>query len=276
MIVSFHPIIEAHKNIICAGRQPGDDDLAAIERADAVILPQGCSEALYRMARSNCPHVFPNLNVRFDYPGKRGQIQLFERLGLNHPKTHSFDSVAMFHRSPLNIALPSVVKFDWGGEGDTVFLITNKDELDVVIGRARQFEASGQYGFLVQRFIATQPRSLRVVVIGSRFISYWRIPPSDVPFGSSVAHGAVVDHDSDPDFQAAGKAAAKQFCRQTGLQLAGFDFIFNDKDDRSSINPIILEINYYFGRAGLGGSDKYYKLLTEEVDKWLANLSMRR
>ena len=90
MILSFHPIIEAHENIICAGRLPDDSDLSAIKRADAVILPQGCSEVLYRMARLNCPHVFPNLDVRFDFPGKRGQIQLFRKLGIEHPRTEIF------------------------------------------------------------------------------------------------------------------------------------------------------------------------------------------
>ena len=59
MILSFHPIIEADENLICAGRLPEESDLEAIRRAEAVILSQGSSEALYRMARANCPHVFP-------------------------------------------------------------------------------------------------------------------------------------------------------------------------------------------------------------------------
>ena len=46
MIVSFHPLFEADKNIICAGREPGADDLAAIKAAEAVILPQGCRQSL--------------------------------------------------------------------------------------------------------------------------------------------------------------------------------------------------------------------------------------
>ena len=72
MILSFHPIIVADENRLCAGRQPDSQDLDAIGNADAVILPQGCSEALYRMARAHCPHIFPNMDIRFDYPGKLG------------------------------------------------------------------------------------------------------------------------------------------------------------------------------------------------------------
>lgn len=273
MILSFHPIIEADENIICAGRPPNETDLAAIKRAAAVILPQGCSEDLYRMARRNCPHVFPNLDVRFDFPGKRGQIQLFERLGLEYPETRCYDSVANYRRSSQQIVFPAVVKFDWGGQGDTVFKATHQDELSKVIEQASDFESTGQNGFLIQQFIATRYRSLRVVVIGSRFISYWRVQPEKDAFGTSVADGATIDHTSDGHLQKAAKDRAKHFCRETGLQLAGFDFIFDEADVHATqVAPLILEINFYFGRTGLGGSDAYYQLLAEEVDKWLAAL----
>lgn len=275
MIVSFHPIIEAHINIICAGRQPDGNDLAAIEKADAVILPQGCTEALYRMARHNCPHVFPNLDVRFDYPGKRGQVEVFQRLGLAHPKTWSYDSVVMYHQSPPQRTFPLVVKLDWGGQGETVFKVGNAKELDDVLNRLESYESTGQQGFLVQKFIPHGGRSLRVVVIGSLFLSYWRLQPADTPFGTSVADGAAIDHDAAPRLQKAARDAARQFCRQTGLQLAGLDFIFNEEDGMTAPGqPIILEINYYFGRTGLGGSDRYYELLLDEVDKWLSTLSL--
>jgi len=61
MIVSFHPLLEADRNIICAGRQPNREDLAAIRAADAVILSQRCYRALYEIARENWLHVFPNM-----------------------------------------------------------------------------------------------------------------------------------------------------------------------------------------------------------------------
>ena len=65
MIVSFHPLFEADKNILCAGREPDADDLKAIKAAKAVILPQGCRQSLYEMARDNCQHVFPDYAARF-------------------------------------------------------------------------------------------------------------------------------------------------------------------------------------------------------------------
>ncbi|MGD8837243.1 MAG: hypothetical protein PVJ84_08945 [Desulfobacteraceae bacterium] len=277
MIVSFHPIIEAHENIICAGRPPDDSDLSAIKRADAVILPQGCSEALYRMARRNCPHLFPNLDVRFDFPGKRGQIHLFRQLGLAHPETRCFDSAAAYYRSSPGIQFPSVVKLDWGGQGETVFKVNHNHELDDVLNRIESFESTGQYGFLIQEFIPTRRRSLRVVVIGSLLIAYWRVQSPDSSFGTSVADGATIDPIVDPRVWTAAQNATRRLCRQTGLQLAGLDYIFKDIDgSQEQSRPLILEINYYFGRTGLGGSDRYYKLLEGEVDKWLASVSLSR
>jgi ribosomal protein S6--L-glutamate ligase len=38
----------------------------------------------------------------------------------------------------------------------------------------------------------------------------------------------------------------------------------------------MLEINYFFGRTGLGGSDGYYRLFEAEVDKWLAAAGLNR
>lgn len=274
MILSFHPIIEVDRNIICAGREPDKEDLAAIRAADAVILPQGCPEALYRMAQQHCPLIFPNLDVRFDYTGKRGQIRLFERYGVEHPGSLEFDTLADFHRNRPRIEYPAVVKFDWGGEGDTVFEVTDEPGMTAVLARAEAFEATGQRGFLIQRYIETGGRSLRVVVIGTRFISYWRIQAPDASFGTSVADGAAIDKLSDPHLRSAAVEATMRFCRKTGLQLAGMDFIFDSTGAHAPQDvPLMLEINYYFGRTGLGGSQAYYRILSEEVEKWLAGVA---
>ena len=80
MILSFHPCFNGDKNIICAGRAPTEDDLNLIRSADAVILPQGCNESLYKLAKKNCKSVFPNYDARFKYPGKIGQIELFNKM----------------------------------------------------------------------------------------------------------------------------------------------------------------------------------------------------
>lgn len=277
MIVSFHPIIVAHKNIICAGRDPDEGDLAAIRKADAVILPQGCKEPLYRMATANCGHVFPNLDVRFDFPSKSGQARLLDKLGITHPETAYFERVVAFQRSAGTIVYPVVVKYDWGDEGNTVFKADDSEQLAVVVDKAAACEATGQCGFLVQEYIPADHGALRVVLIATKKFAYWRVPQGPGTFGTHVNGGARIDTTYRPDLQQAAIAVVEQVGMQTGLQLAGFDFIFNQRDlEQGLIRPLMLEINYFFGRTGLGGSEAYYRILEAEIDTWLAAIGLSR
>jgi ribosomal protein S6--L-glutamate ligase len=181
MILSFHPLYEADLNITCAGREPNADDLAAIQTADAVVLPQGCYRSLYEKARTNCRHVFPNYDARFRYPDKIGQIRLFRDFEIAHPASDIFPTVAAFKEGmnkPLSgktLTYPLVFKLNWGGEGKTVFLIESEDALSRRLQKAAEFEKSEPTGFLLQEYIDARGRTLRVIVVGRRFISYWRI-----------------------------------------------------------------------------------------------------
>lgn len=270
MILSFHPLFRGDRNILCAGREPGPPDLCAIRNARVVILPQGCPEQLYFMARNNCANVFPNYDVRFRYPGKIGQIKLFHELSVPHPPTEIFQSVAEFKRryggfkSPK---LPIVFKFDWGGEGDTVFLVPSLSELEQIILHAARCEASGQSGFLLQQYISAGNRSLRVTVIGESILSYWRTGDDKSGFYANLSKGGKIVQDAEPHLKEAAEKLVWQFCRSTGVNLAGLDVIFDEGQDKPS--PFLLEINYFFGRVGIGGSKEYYRILKKAIKRWL-------
>jgi len=47
--------------------------------------------------------------------------------------------------------------------------------------------------------------------------------------------------------------------------MAGFDLLFSS--ERKNRTPLFLEINYYFGRRGLGGSERFYEILIAEIEK---------
>lgn len=278
MILSYHPGFEADKNLICAGREPDDDDLAAIQSADAVILPQGCYKPLYQMARQNCRHVFPDFDARFKYPGKIGQIQLFRRTNTYHPTTETYLNLDAFYTycrkgpSRPELGFPLVFKFDWGGEGDHVYLLKSEADLDKSLQMAKKFEKAGRTGFLMQEYIPSGNRALRVVVVGQTLISYWRIQKSNTNYRSGLAQGAVVDTKTDPDLQRAAVVCVKDFCGQAGINLAGFDLLFSSESPNKV--PLFLEINYYFGRRGLGGSKRFYRLLGAEILKWIDSLGL--
>jgi ribosomal protein S6--L-glutamate ligase len=272
MILSFHPCVEGDRNRICAGRLPGNRERAAIQAADAVILPQGCSRALYEMAREHCAHVFPNYDARFRYPGKSEQIRLFRETGLSHPKSGLFGCIADLQSlsdrfpQPAGFDYPFVFKFPWGGEGEAVFPIRSEAESKEIFNRAARFEKTGQKGFLIQEYVPTH-RSLRIVRIGETFHCYWRVMDRPDAFGSSLARGAHLIAEVEPAFQSAAVDALEPFCNQTGINLAGFDVLFSDEAEKKT--PLFIEINYFFGRRGLGGSENFYRLLNREILRWL-------
>ncbi|MBW2180577.1 MAG: hypothetical protein JRG81_09445 [Deltaproteobacteria bacterium] len=281
MILSYHPCFVADKNIICAGRNPDINDLAAIEEADAVVLSKGCSELLYTMAKNNCSYVFPNFDAKFQYPGKINQIKLFQKTNTSHPKTETFLTVsalkAKYGQSLVapEFPFPIVFKFNWGGEGDMVYHVSSLQELNHHIIKAEEFEKSGQSGFLIQENISSKGKSLRVNVIGQRFISFWRILDNDNEFLSNLSKGAEIDHDSYPELQEAANKAVFDFCQNTEINLAGFDILFPfDASGILETGPLFLEINYFFGRRGLGGSEKFYDMLVQEIYNWLNGLGL--
>jgi ribosomal protein S6--L-glutamate ligase len=278
MILSFHPCFVGDENILCAGRQPDDKDLRAIKQASAVILPQGCPESLYKMARKNSKNIFPDYDARFAYPGKIGQIELFKKSKINYPVTECFNNLQDFRNkfdrgfSKLPLQLPFVFKFNWGGEGETVFLVKSSEQFSYLQQKAAEYEKTGQSKFMLQEFVPSRNRTLRVVVIGRKIISYWRVQKNKDTFCTSITKGAHIDHCSDPDLQRAACVKAKRFCKDTGINLAGFDFLFSE--EHTGATPFFLEINYFFGREGLGGSDNYYKILIKEIKKWLNSIGM--
>jgi ribosomal protein S6--L-glutamate ligase len=277
MIVSYHPLFEADKNIICAGREPDAADLAAIKAAKAVILGQGCYQSLYEMARANCANVFPNYDAKFKYPGKIGQTTLFRKFKACHPSTEIYPNVASFQKRydqepyALPWPYPFVFKLNWGGEGDTVYLVNSIEYLNKILNQTAEFEKSGQFGFLLQQYIPSNNRTLRVVAVGQRLISYWRIQQNTADFHASLSKGAVIDSNAEPWLQKKAVAVVKELCKKTGINLAGFDVIFSSEDGDPT--PMLLEINYFFGRKGLGGSEAYYKILQEEIQAWLDGTS---
>jgi len=276
MILSFHPLYEGNQHRLCAGRDPDTEDRAAMRRAAAVILPQGCRESLYRAAKRCCGQVFPNYDARFAYPGKIGQSRLFQQAEVPHPRSFCYpDTKAYFREHPAGgspAGLPAVVKLDWGGEGQGVFPINRDADLAAVLKRLQTYETTGQSGFIIQEWIPTDARSLRVVVTGRAFFSYWRVMPDDHSSVANLACGGAIDRSSDAHLMTAAEKATAAFCHKTGINLAGFDFLFcTDPARADPRTPLFLEINYFFGRRGLCGSEAYYQRLFQAIEDWLAN-----
>ena len=146
------------------------------------------------------------------------------------------------------------------------------DALHQVLQQTEIYEKSGQRGFLIQEYIPNEYKTLRVVKIGRQLISYWRVLNTQNGFLANLSKGATIDFDSDPDLQSKATVTTNTLCIKSGINLAGFDVIFSSEENDGP--PLMLEINYFFGRKGLGGSDAYYEILQREIRQWLNSLGL--
>ena len=268
-VISFHPMIKG--DIFYWERGIWDEDMVRnLTKARAIILPQTVCRELYFLCRTLCANVFPNYSLRFKWEGKVGDTLLFWSYGIPHPKTWIFprvetmlgDHPEMSHRPRLP-DYPFVIKGTSGGEGSQIWLIEDAQDLKQATEILKNFEMQSLFGFVLQEFISGLQRDLRVVIIGNHIQSYWRCNKSG--FFHNIAKGGQIDSRSDPELQAIGRDAVKELCTRTGINMAGFDLVFLE----GSNLPLFIEINYTFGRTGLGGSDAFYKLLDNEVNQWL-------
>ena len=115
-------------------------------------------------------------------------------------------------------------------------------------------------------------RSRRFISIsGTTSAAAASLAPSADPYAKvGLALGGRIDFTTDPDLMRAAEAAVTRLCRETAINLAAFDILFtSDAATASPDTPIFLEINYFFGRQGIGGSEALYDLLREGIRNWL-------
>jgi ribosomal protein S6--L-glutamate ligase len=110
--------------------------------------------------------------------------------------------------------------------------------------------------------VDNQGKDLRVVVVGDLTKSYFRI--GNGSFYNNVAQGGRIDHNLMPEEQATGRSMSRSLCHQAGIDVAGLDIMFPPKG-----SPLFIEINFLFGRKGIGGRPGYDRLFHQAVQSWL-------
>ena len=277
MILSFHPCIDADLQIILGDRNLDGRDLKMISSAEAVILHQGMAHSLFDACFKAGVKTFPDYTARYKYPGKIGQHGLFKDFGLPHPKTCSWETVDAYMRANPEIEVlmrqcPFVMKANLSHEGEGVFLIKDGPSFHAALHRLTLKEKAGARGFVVQEFIPCGGNALRSVIMGENITSYWKRPADDGQEITTISKGAKVDKVWQPALLDMGENYSRVLTKRTGINLAAIDFIIPLSEKEPS--PLFLEINYYFGRKGLGGLENYYRLLFRAIQEWLMDLHL--
>jgi ribosomal protein S6--L-glutamate ligase len=261
--VSMNPLVSLDENL--PNLAPLDDPavVTLIRSARGVVMPRAASEGRYRRVAALARDWFPNFEPKFAYVGKTKQTILFRRLGVRHPRTFIYRSPAGLEtaeRSRLPLPYPFVLKGDRGGGGSSVYPVSCLKDLRSALGRLPAEEP-----LLVQEWVHHGGMDLRVVVVGFQMVSYFRVGRG---FYNNICRGGRVDRSLFPERQEAGMAAVAHFCSLTGIQVAGFDLMFPDAGP-----PVFVEINFHFGRKGLGGTPGFRRLFGEAVRAWQRGIS---
>lgn len=270
MILSFNPIITADHQIILGSRKINDGDNNFIRKADAIILPQSCSEELYLAIKDSSALIFPNYDTRFRYPGKIGQSRLFLEKECPHPGTKAWNSVREFKeicKGSFPHEVPFIIKANMSHEAEGIHIIKDHESFKSAMDHMGALEKSGFMGFVSQELVQSGGNVLRVVIMGKELISYWKRPENSDQIITSAVTGARIDQEWRKDLQEKGREGVKSFSENIGINLAAIDIIFPIK--AKDPQALFLEINYYFGRRGLGGLSNYYKMLFRTIREWL-------
>jgi len=276
MIVSFHRRVKGDINLRLTLRGLFTETQAqAIASAHGIVVTQSIKQHQYEFCSARCSHLFPDYSHRFGFEGKYANIELFRRFNAPHPETSCYNSVEdfasrHFRNGEPHLPFPFVLKADHGGGGWGVFLVADWQEL---MDRLHFLDDAGSHPtrrFIAQQFVLHKGRDLRVVVVGNNMKAYWRCQQRPGEFRNNVGRGAVINNHLDPELTRKGINCVGDFCSKTGINLAAFDVLF----DRShpEPEPLLSEINFFFGRKGLGGSQRFYELLNQAVQEWASRL----
>lgn len=276
MIVSFHPRVKGDVNLrLTLNDVLTETQARVIASAQGVVLTQTIKPHQYEFCRTRCSHLFPDYSHRFGFEGKYANIELFRKFNAPHPETSCYNSVEEFESRHFrngepHLPFPFVLKADHGGGGWGVFLVANRQELTDRLHFLDDAKRHPTRRFIAQQFVLHEGRDLRVVVVGNNMKAYWRCQQEPGEFRSNVGRGAVINHNLEPELVRRGMNSVRGFCSKTGINLAAFDVLFNRS--RAEPEPLLSEINFFFGRKGLGGSQRFYELLNQAVQEWASGL----
>ncbi len=262
--VSFYPRIPLDENLSIFEPLHDSNVQLLLTQAAGVLLPPYIPPWRYHDITRLAKEWFPRLGARFIYQGKIKQIDLFRRLGVSYPETRTFNNPShlMDHLQRFGSPweYPLVLKGDKGGGGSTVYPIYCSSDISRHLVKLPTHEP-----VLLQKWVEHGGRDLRVVIYGTQAISYFRV--GDGHFYNNVCRGGRIDHELCPEQRRTGMQAVLEFCQRAYIDIAGFDLMFPDNSQ-----PVFIEINFHFGRKGLGGFSGHQKKVQQAVKHWRATV----
>ena len=108
----------------------------------------------------------------------------------------------------------------------------------------------------------------RVIIMGERLRAFWRVAPEG-EFRGNLSQGGRVDAESRPYDLEKAMGLARRLRDEAGIDLAAVDFLIPE-----GAEPLLLEINFYFGRQALGGAQAFLEEFLLAVRRWLQRVGL--
>ncbi|MBZ4659303.1 MAG: RimK family alpha-L-glutamate ligase [Desulfacinum sp.] len=239
----------------CLGVHPnwddyGEEEKRAIRSAGTIHYPSRLYEELFRAAGKD---VFPGNYYAF-MGNKIRQTQLFQLLGVPHPRTGIYYGKEREERILADFSFPLVAKTPVGSsQGQGVWRIGDRGALRAYL--------SAHNPAYVQEYLPID-RDLRVVLLARRVVhAYWRIArPGD--FRNNVSCGGRISFEDIPE-------AALEFARWTAC-VCRFDEVGLDIC-RHDGRWWVLEANMAYGLEGFRRRGLNIHEIFKELDEggWL-------
>ena len=267
MVVSFWTMFEGDENFFIFEALDGKL-LAKLSQARAVILPPFAPSELYFFFKNQGIPVFPNLELKFKFPGKMGALLLFKSLKFPHPESIIIPRLCGIEENPYRAfekpAFPFVVKGSRGDEGSEVFLVQDEEDFKEVLKQIKAWERQGRYGFIIQEYIPTG-FDARVIVIGKERLIFFR---EGGFLKNLVLNGKLIPPPSER-LKERTLMVVGELLEKTGLNHVAIDLLFKeDPEDEAKFKPLLSELNYSFGRR-LIGEKEYERLVVSAIEEFL-------
>lgn len=176
-----------------------------------------------------------------------------EKYNCNKPKVMNF-----IEEVENKLGYPMIVKARRGSFGAQVHLVYTKNEL------IELFDKYDSNNIVFQEYISTsEGRDIRLQVVGDKVVaSMYRY--SDIDFRANITNGGKMKNYEPSDKEV---DMAINVCRQLGLDFAGVDILFGEKNE-----PILCEVNSnahfvnLYNCTGVNVADEIMKYINDMLE----------
>lgn len=205
---------------------------------------------------------------------KAQQLNLFERLGLNYPRTRVINHSSQALAAAQGLDFPVIIKPNVGGSGAGIFEFNSNEEL-AIAAESGMIDLGPQHIALVQEYLPAKGNSIvRVEVMNGEFLyairlflsegtfnlcpaDYCDIPEGGMADGVSGRGVLVESYVPPPEII----ESILQITNAAHIEVGGVEYLINDRDGQAYFYDINALSNFVADAPNVVGFDPFPRLV---------------